>query len=83
MAAADGARTMAQQPQRRRREGLQPGVKDEPMMADDSVAPCRGLLSFWLLYPEFCCAPLRAMIWAHLPVLDSRQVMRVPRVLRS
>jgi len=36
MAAADGARTMAQQPPRWRREGLRPGSKDERMMADDS-----------------------------------------------
>jgi hypothetical protein len=36
-------------------------------MADDSVAPCQGLLSFWMIYPEFRYAPLRALFPAHPP----------------
>ena len=36
-----------------------------------SVAPCQGLFSFWLVYPEFRYAPLRALVPAHAPRADA------------
>ena len=40
------------------------------MMANDSVAPCRGFWRSGSQYPEFRYAPLRALGPAHLPVLS-------------